>query len=89
MFHLPPPPAHLLLEESREEREGKKPYVFKLVVHKSTKTFLPKLTFAKEILTLPVKPLQVQESTTACQNKKKKNKASLLTFLPKAIARWQ
>lgn len=63
------------------QRRGKT-YVFKLVVLKSTKTFLPKLTFAKEILILPVKPLRVQESTTACQNKKKKEKKSLFINFP-------
>lgn len=33
------------------------PYVFKLFVIESTKTFLPKLTFSKVIFVLPIKPL--------------------------------
>lgn len=63
-------------------KRREKPYVFKLVVFKSTKTFLPKLTFSKEILILPVKPLRVHKSTTACQNNKKEKKKSFFINFP-------
>lgn len=85
IFPSPCPPA-FGRKQGRKRKE--KPCVFKMVF-KSNKTFLPKLTFSKEILISPVKvplsvkSLWVQESTTACQNKKKRaGKVQCVQFQP-------